>query len=1169
MSFTHLHLHTEYSLLDGAIRIKDLTEKAKQYGYNSIAITDHGTMFGVLNFYKALKKTGIKPILGCEAYVSPTSHLDKTAKSAKEAGFHLVLLAQNLTGYKNLIKLASIAQLKGFHYKPRIDLALLEEFNEGIIALTACLHGQIPFTITHGDNADVKAITERYLKIFGDRLYLEVQENDIPDQTTVNNGIFSISKEYGIPVVATNDCHYLNFEDIKAHDTLLCIQTNKTVHDEHRMKFGTDKLYFTSPEEMQSRFHYNTDVISRTLEVAERCNVELELYNPKFPLFPIKKEETYDEVFEKKSREGFQKRIASGHIDRNNLEEYEKRLELEIDVIKKMKFPSYFLIVSDFINWAKDNKIPVGPGRGSAAGSLVAFSLGITDVDPVKFGLFFERFLNIERKSLPDIDVDFCVNGRDKVIEYVRDKYGGEEYVAQIVTFGQMKAKLVIRDVGRALAIPLKDVNKIAKLVPEDPKMTLEKAFKEEPKLKELLESDQNFNELMEIAKRLEGLPRHNSTHAAGVVIADKPLTEYLPLAKGQKGETVTQFDMKCVEEIGLIKFDFLGLKNLTVIDTALKIIKKQHNIDIDIAALPLDNTAVYELISRGDTTGIFQLESSGMRNLLKKMKPTDFSDLIAILALYRPGPLGSGMDEQYTKVKHGYAEPDYILPELEPTLKETYGVILYQEQVMTIARILAGYSLGEGDNLRRAMGKKKADEMAAQRERFMKGALERNIPKDKAEHIFNLMEKFAEYGFNKSHSAAYALVSYQTAWLKTHYPMEFQAALLSCELGNQDGVVKFIQNCRENNIKIFPPDINKSEDDFVVEEDGIRFGFPAIKNVGISAFHSILEERKANGEFKDFFDFLVRADGRKVNKKVIEGLLKSGAFDCFEKNRARLFASIESAMNAALTKKKEKAKGQKNIFEDSNEEESASHNGILVKDFENWSISETLAYEKEALGFYISGHPLEQYRDNLRALNSVLTSAFDDTETNTKIGVAAILKSKKETVTKKGDKMAFITLEDFDGAMEVVCFSDLYAQKRDMLVTDRIFWIEGTFQKTDEGKCSIVADYIEELDSALKKKTNGYILELEASNANEDTTLSDIKNFLAGNKGTHPVTISIKLADGARVDLKIPETYSIGFSHDLNNDLKSIYKNARIFPYYNNAFFEVPDRKKKYRKNT
>lgn len=1136
MNFTHLHLHTEYSLLDGAIRLKDLFPTARKYGYEAVAMTDHGNMYGALNFYEQALKHGIKPILGCEIYVAPKGMKDRGARSAKDAGFHLVLLAQDNTGYKNLLRLVTIAHFDGFYYKPRVDLDVLKEYNQGLIALSACLHGDVPYNLLHYGMESARERAKIYSMLFDKRFYLELQENGIPEQAEVNKGLIAIGKELGLPVVATNDCHYLNARDAIAHDVLLCIQTNRTINDEGRMRFSTDMLYFAPPDEMSKRFSYIPEALSITMEIAERCNVTLESGRHHFPLYPIKETETYEGLFDKKAREGFEARMNELGLDEETSSYYKARLEEELAVIKEKGFASYFLIVADFINWAKANGIPVGPGRGSAAGSLVAYSMGITELDPVRYGLYFERFLNAERASLPDIDVDFCMKRRDEVLNYVTQKYGGEEYVSQIITFGQMKARAVIRDVGRGLGMPYPVVDRIAKLVPPTLNITLDKALEQEPRLRELAEKDEQVARLIDIARALEGLPRHASTHAAGVVISDRPMVEHLPLTKGQKGETVTQFDMKCVEKTGLIKFDFLGLKTLTVIDDAIKIIKKHLGDEVNLNHIPLDDPETYRLLSQGDTTGVFQLESSGMKDLIKKMRPSTFTDLIALVALYRPGPLESGMVDQFIKAKHGEIEVTYLMPELEPILNETYGVIVYQEQVMKIAQVLAGYSLGEGDLLRRAMGKKKPEEMAAQRDRFISGAVARNIPADKAAIIFDLMEKFAGYGFNKSHSAAYALIAYQTAWLKTHYRLPFLASLLSNELGNTDGVVKYISECKTSGVKVLPPDINRSEEGFILDGNAIRFGLAAVKNVGSGAIESIIKEREAR-PFSDFEDFCSRVDLRKVNKRVIESLIKCGAFDSMGHRRSQLMLALDQALELGQSAKKAQQCGQKGLFDSiSAVDDTTVRTGFLrLPDVPEWSESEILSMEKEALGFHISGHPLDHYRDDLQRMGINSTEDLIDFSDESRVTVAGIIKNKKEITTKKGDRMAFFVLEDLYGSIEVVCFPELYAQVRELLSGDQPLCVKGLCRRDDEETQSskIIADSIESLDLVCKKKTSGLIIELNGEKTGP-WVLRDLKDLIIRHPGEYSVKLAITLPQKGKVLLQLPENFHVSLDNEL-----------------------------------
>ena len=1142
--FTHLHLHTEYSLLDGAIRLKDLFPKAKEYGFDSVAITDHGNMYGVLKFYQAAKKADIKPIIGCELYVAPGSRKDRSARSQSEAAFHLVLLAMNQTGYKNLMKLVTIANFEGFYYKPRVDKEILQQLNEGLIALSACLHGEISHAFLKGDEKKAYALAETYASIFKDRFYLELQENGIAEQREVNKALLDLSKGLGIPVVATNDCHYLHREDADAHDVLLCIQTGKTVNDPKRMKFSTDRLYFAPQDEMERRFSWCPEALATTQDIVNRCDVEIETGKHHFPLFKIKKGMTYEDEFERQARLGFERRKRRLNLSQEEEKIYLSRLEEELEIIKDKGFASYFLIVADFINWAKTHGIPVGPGRGSAAGSLVAYSMGITEIDPVKYGLFFERFLNVERVSLPDIDVDFCMAKRDEVIGYVTEKYGGEDFVAQIITFGQMKAKAVIRDVGRGLGMTYQEVDRIAKLIPEKLNISLNEAIKLEPKLQELAQNDQQIERLLTIAKALEGLPRHSSTHAAGVVISDKPMVEYLPLTKGQEGETVTQFDMKDVEKVGLIKFDFLGLKTLTVIDTTIKLIKKHYNKEIDPSLIPLDDEKTFQLLQKGDTTGVFQLESSGMKNLIRQLKPTSFTDLIALVALYRPGPLESGMVSDFVKRKHGQVEVKYLLPQLEPILKETYGVIVYQEQVMKIAQELAGYSLGEGDLLRRAMGKKIPEVMEAQKERFMKGALEKGIDRDKAETIFDLMAKFAGYGFNKSHSAAYALISYQTAWLKAHYRIPFMTSLLSNELGNTDGVVKFLAECRSSGIEVLPPDINKSDEDFTIEEDKIRFGLAAVKNVGSSAIQVIIKEREKDGVFKDFKDFLCRIDLKKVNKRVIESLIKSGALDCFGFKRAQLFECIDEAIDFGHKKQRERSLGQKSLFDCAPLAVSDSASSFKIPDVAEWEEMDRLAFEKEALGFYISGHPLDSYTHDIKRLGMVKTDELSTVPEGSRVSMAGIVRIKKDKLTKKGTKMAFLILEDLSGSIEVICFPDVYSRYKDVIDSDKPICVEGVLKREGDNQEDIsyrlIAEKIEFLQDVCTLNTNGILIEVKEGQIGPDT-MKHLKAILEQAPGDLPVTLNIQINNKGVVQLALPDNFNATLDEQISEAVNQL----------------------------
>ena len=1033
----------------------------------AVAMTDHGNMFGGVEFYLEAKKKGLKPILGCELYIqSEGSRFEKKTRRGHEPYHHLIALASDLEGYKNLCQLITIGYLEGFYYKPRIDKEVLEKYSKGLIVLSGCLSGEVADAAMNKGLPGAKQVVEYYQRVFGDRFYLEAQGNSIPEQKRVNQVLFQLSQEMSIPLVATNDCHYLHKEDAEAHEALLCIQTGKTLHDEDRMKFHSDEFYLRTPQEMQALFQEHPQAISQSLEIANRCNLELDLKTYYFPKFEPPAEKTLDQFLEEESWKGFEERwqfIWTIQKEGTNLEElkkkYEDRLKGELEMVKKMGFSGYFLIVADFINYAKNQNIPVGPGRGSAAGSLVAYCLKITDIDPIPYNLLFERFLNPERISMPDMDIDFCMNRRPEVITYVQKKYGN---VGQIITFGKMKAKAVIRDVGRVMNMPYGEVDKIAKLVPTTLNITLEEARKIEPKLNELAAQDERVKKLLDIAKSLEGLNRHASTHAAGVVISDQPLVNFMPLYKGQNDEIVSQYDMKYVEKVGLIKFDFLGLKTLTIIDDAIKIIHRTRGKDIRINEINPDDEAVYASLSTGDTMGIFQLESAGMRELIIKMKPTVFPDLIALVALYRPGPLGSGMVDEFINRKHGRIPVKYDFSQLENILQETYGIIVYQEQVMQIASALASFSLGDADLLRRAMGKKKADEMAQQREKFLQGCEKNKVNAGKAEKTFDLMAKFAEYGFNKSHSAAYAFVSYQTAFLKTHFTVEYMASLLTHETGNTEKVMAYIQDAREHGIEILPPDINESFVGFsVVSEKQIRFGLAAVKNVGEAAIETIIETRERLGGFKSFQHFCNEVDLRKVNKRVFESLIKCGAFDSLNVLRARAMAGMEVAVEIGSRLQKEKASGQSNLFMMLQPE---APNDDALPTIGEWRNQEKLNYEREALGFYISGHPLTEHVELLKKFASSDTfriREMTEEEDGKDVSFGGVVNALRETLTKKGEKMGFATVEDLKGIVPVIVFSDLYKQSQALLQSSEPLFIRGTTDIGEDGAKIIAREIV------------------------------------------------------------------------------------------------------------
>ena len=1047
--FVHLHLHTQYSLLDGMIRLEDLFKKAREYKMPAIAITDHGNMFGAIDFYQHAYKHGVKPIIGCELYVAPNKLTDRTAGG--ESAKHLIVLVKNAQGYKNLMKLTTAGYLKGFYYRPRVDKELLKECHEGLIASSACLHGEIADLIMQGNIEEAKKVARHYQDIFGeDNFYLEIMENGIPEQKIANVGLLEISSDLSIPLIATNDCHYLERDHAEAHDILLCIQTGKTIKDADRMSLSTDQFYFRSPEEMHQLFSLTPEALSNTVSIAERCNFSLETGKFYLPNFEIKNpEESLNEYLERKAREGLEKLfpvILKGHKENEAAikEKYEKRLNEELEIIKSMGFAGYFLIVSDFVKHAKHNNIPVGPGRGSAPGSLVAYAIRITNIDPIRYNLFFERFLNPSRITMPDIDIDFCQEGRDEIIRYVTEKYG-QDKVSQIITFGKMQAKGVVRDVGRALDIPYSEADRIAKLIPNTLNITLNEAIKAEPRLAQEEKNNPQIAKLLSLSRILEGINRHASTHAAGVVISDVPLVERVPLCS-PKDDVVSQYSMNDIQTVGLTKFDFLGLKTLTVIKNTLSFIKESKDIEIDIDNLPLDDKKTYELLMKGETDGIFQLESSGMRDLAINLKPDHIEDIIALIALYRPGPMK--MLPEFTARKQGKTKISYELPQLEAILKETYGIILYQEQVMQIASIIGGYSMSEADTLRKVMSKKKAAEMDKEKPKFLEGARKHKINENKAKTIWEQMETFAEYGFNKSHSTSYAIIAYQTAYLKAHYPAAFMAALLTSEKDNRDKIIKYMSACKELGINILPPDLNESQRDFTISGENIRFGMAAIKNVGIAAVDSIISVRQ-EGKFTSFMDFLSRVDLRKVNKRVIESLIKCGAFDSLGYKRRQLMEHYEEAMDEAQRNQKEKQSNQSSFFDQFNSGSSSEDNGLksyqIPDDVPEWDHKKLLSVEREALGFYITGHPLLRFADRLKFVTNADSSNLNTKNDKDTVTVAGVVSGISEKTTKRKDIMCYITLEDLQGSINIIFFAELYKKYYSFLHEEEPIVVKGT----------------------------------------------------------------------------------------------------------------------------
>ena len=1134
--FVHLHCHTEFSLLDGAIRLPDLCARACEYKMPAAAITDHGNMFGAVKFFLEAKKAGIKPILGCEVYVAKTNYKDRETEDSR-VRYHLTLLAKDLKGYRNLVRLVSMGYLEGFHYKPRIDKALLNQHGDGLIALSGCLQGEVQKKLLEqGFDAGLAAARE-YAALFPNSFYLEVQANGIEKQKRANEMLEELAHESGLPLVATNDCHYLDRTDCEAHDVLLCVQTNAVVEDEKRMRIDSDQLYYRSPEEMAAEFAHAPEALANTMRIAEQCNVELPLDRLCFPAYDLPEGKSLSDELKDMSYAGLEERIAAMPYEIDE-DAYWKRLDYELDVINRMGFPGYFLIVQDFINWAKEKKIPVGPGRGSAAGSLVSYALKITNLDPIPYNLLFERFLNIERVSMPDIDVDFCERRRGEVIRYVTEKYG-EDAVAQITTFGTMKARAVVRDVGRAMGMSFSEVDKIAKLIPEEMKMTIEKALGKELELKALADSDERIGKLIDVSRRLEGLHRHASTHAAGVVISDRPMIEYLPLYKGKKEEVVTQFDMKMVEKVGLIKFDFLGLRTMTVIQDSLENIAHQGKVPPDLDALALDDKETYELYSRGETDGVFQVESSGMRKYLRMLKPSCFDDIIAMLALYRPGPLGSGMVDVFINRKHGREPVEYPVPELEPVLRSTYGVIVYQEQVMKIAQVVGGYSLGQADLLRRAMGKKIAEAMAEQRAIFIKGSQDKGYSKDKAAEIFDLMEKFAQYGFNKSHSAAYALISYYTAYLKTHYPSEFMAALITSEMGNQDKVLQHIGACRDMDIRVRPPNVNLSFREFSVTEDGaIVYGLGGIKNVGDEAIREIVREREKEGEYKSMLDLCTRVNMRKVTKRVMESLIKAGALDCFGCARAALTDALDRVVSVAQNRARQRDSGQTSLFAAVGQEEPClPGTGLEMHEpaVEEWSDDEKLRQEKEVLGFFLSNHPLMPLRQEMKRLNLNTVAECSELPPGAQVRVGVIATGVKEHLTKKGDKMAFVQIEDLAGSGEATLFPETYAKARNwmdedkpLLVTAEISRYRNGQDEEEEGPrpVKLTASDVALLTDAFDSSDMPVVLDVPARRL-ESGGMARFSETLARYPGKTGVRLHVHLGDSV-VRLEVGPRFSV-----------------------------------------
>ncbi len=1118
--FVHLHLHTDYSMLDGACDVEKLVQRVKELGMPAVAMTDHGNIFGAVHFVNAAHKAGVKPIVGCELYICKKDdhNIERTPPDGDTYN-HLLVLAENEEGYRNLARITSEASLRGFYYKPRVSKKFLAEHSKGLIGLSGCLKGEVAERLMEENYDAARNAAATYSDIFGpNNFFLEIQDQGLEQEHRIHSNLFRLEKDLGLPMVATNDSHYLCEDDAHAQDVMLCIQTGKSIQDTNRMKFQGSGFFVKSHDEMQHVFKDAPDVLSRTLAIAERCNMRLEKVSNPFPHFDVPDGYTLDSYFEHVTREGFARRLealraAGGQgTAKHSVTDYEQRLAQEIAIIQQMQFSGYFLIVWDFVRYAREHGIPVGPGRGSAAGSLVSYSLRITDIDPLQHELFFERFLNPERISLPDIDMDFCMNRRGEVINYVTQKYGREN-VAQIITFGTMAAKAAIKDVGRAMDIPYADVDRIAKMVPTTLNIKLEDAIRESPGLQQAYDSEPQVRQLLDTARKLEGLVRNAGVHAAGVVISPRPLTELVPLHRTKNDEIVTAFDMVAIEKMGLLKMDFLGLTTLTILDDTVKLIAQTRGEQIDLAALPLDDRETYEKVFHSAlTSGVFQFESRGMRDVLRRYQPNTIEDLTALNALYRPGPIQGGMIDYFIDRKHGRKKIEYELPELEQILEETFGVIVYQEHVMQIAHRLAGYSLGEADLLRRAMGKKKPEEMAKQRERFIEGAVQRGYPPKKIEKIFDLLAKFAEYGFPKAHSAAYALLAYQTAYLKTRYPVEFMAALLTSVTGNTDDVVKYINECREMGIAVEAPDINVSDANFTPHGSAIRFGLAAVKNVGHNAIESIMAGRKELGRYSSIYEFCEKVDLRLLNKRVLESLIKSGAMDGLGR-RAQLMAVLDRAIEGAQKTQRDAESGQHGLFGVFQEEEASASNSKLP-DTPDWDEHTRLAYEKEILGFFISGHPLEKYRDKLNDLRALSTEEIGaltkSTGKDENITTAGIITNLRVLKSKRGDFYAQGALEDMAGTVEMLVFPEAYRKLQEKVKLEVPVLIRGGVRIEEGANPKLTVNEILPLEDAKVPLPNSLRIRVPLETANE-STVDALHSLCARQKGAAKVLFDVE----------------------------------------------------------
>ena len=1145
MNFTHLHVHTEYSLLDGSNKIKEYVDRVKALGMDSAAITDHGVMYGVIDFYRAARAAGINPILGCEVYVAPGSRFDREAGSGDDRYYHLVLLAENNQGYSNLMKIVSKGFVEGFYYKPRVDLSLLEKYHEGIIALSACLAGEVARFLTRGMYEDAKKAALRYQDIFGKgNFFLELQDHGIPEQQNVNQQLLKMHRETGIELVATNDVHYTLAEDAQPHDVLLCLQTGKKLADEDRMRYEGGQYYVKSPEEMERLFPYAPEALENTHKIAQRCHVEIEFGVTKLPKFDVPEGYTSWEYLNELCFRGLEERYQPA------TEELKERLNYELSTIRNMGYVDYFLIVWDFIKYARDHDIMVGPGRGSAAGSLVAYTLGITQLDPIRYDLLFERFLNPERVSMPDIDVDFCFERRQEVIDYVRRKYG-DDCVVQIVTFGTLAARGVIRDVGRVMDLPYAQVDTIAKMIPQELNITIDKALQMNPELKKVYEDQKEIHDLIDTAKRLEGLPRHTSMHAAGVVISQKDVSEYVPLSRASDGSIVTQFTMTTLEELGLLKMDFLGLRTLTVIQNAVHLIEQDAGVKLDMQHIDYNDKKVLDSLGTGRSDGVFQLESAGMKNFMKELKPQSLEDVIAGISLYRPGPMD--FIPQYIRGKNRPDTIKYDCPQLEPILKPTYGCIVYQEQVMQIVRNLAGYTLGRSDLVRRAMSKKKAAVMEKERQNFVYGNEEEGVPgciangisEQTANKIYDDMIDFAKYAFNKSHAAAYAVVSYQTAFLKYYYPVEFMAALMTSVIEMPTKVAEYIQVCRQMNIKILPPDVNRGAYGFSVDNGAIRYGLSAIKSVGRPVINALVEEREANGEYRSLKDFIERLTGT-VNKRAIENFIKAGALDCLEGNRRQKMLVYGQIVDSIAQEKKNSFAGQMSLFDLVSDEEKKEYE-IRMPDVEEYDKEMILAFEKDVLGIYLSGHPLERYRNIMEKMISAKTTDFQPDEESgipkvydgQKVIIGGMITEKTIKYTRNNKVMAFLTLEDLLGTVEIVVFPRDYEKWQSMLNEDARVFVQGRVNAEDDKPSKLILEKVRAFEDMPQELWIQFKDKAEYAEKEQE-----LLETLKGYAGVSAVVIYLKDVNAMK---RLPAGYHARISDSLTGELRKKYGESNV----------------------